>query len=404
METLSDAPVKVSIATTPQTSRDGVRALDQDVALTKAALLYANEVEIVSLGVSMFDSLRQVIDGGRFSGFDLIASLDDATITYLRNRGGNENTFPDDWRGTLRAALSIDPATLEAEGIEGVEALRELHDVAEQTTKRLHDDLETLLEEQGATELVHAVRAGAVKIADLAFVPSSTLRPTELDPSDSTDVQMWNWIDALVTRLTDRKTRLLFDRGAGDIIQSMFASGMLPANDQGLQLAAQAALGAGFAQRLPAFDMAKMDELLDMRKELAVPLARYRGAVIRFSKDVPRVVGKDLDFEVEQLWQQTVVPELITLEDQMADHGLVKELARSLDVKDIRDFATWTAGAYFTIADHSALEALTTGLIATAAGSAATLALDAVRARRAGQESPRSSDFFYLYEANRRFQ
>src|SRR4051794_13640028 len=68
-ETLSEAPIKVAIATTPQSGGSDRRALDQDVELTKAALLYADEVEIVSLGVSMFDELRQVIDAGELGGF-----------------------------------------------------------------------------------------------------------------------------------------------------------------------------------------------------------------------------------------------------------------------------------------------------------------------------------------------
>ena len=88
METLSDAPIKVAIATTPQSARDGGRTLDQDTELAKAALLYANEVEIVSLGVSLFDAFRQVLDAGQFAGFDLIASLDDETISFIRGQSG----------------------------------------------------------------------------------------------------------------------------------------------------------------------------------------------------------------------------------------------------------------------------------------------------------------------------
>ena len=145
-----------------------------------------------------------------------------------------------------------------------------------------------------------------------------------------------------------------------------------------------------------------MDELLDMRKELALPLARYRGAVVRFSRDVPEVVGEDLAFEVEQLWQEKVHPAFLGLQDEMADHGLVKELGRSLDVKDIRNFGEWTAGTYLTVASTTALDALTTGLIATAVGSGATVALEAVRARRAGQATAKSNEFYYLYEVNRR--
>ena len=180
---------------------------------------------------------------------------------------------------------------------------------------------------------------------------------------------------------------------------------MIPAEPQGLRLAAQAALGAGFTDRLPAFPTAKMDELIDLRKELALPLARYRGAVVRFAKEVPPVVGDDLAFEVGQHWEETVKPALMGLEDEMADHDLVKEIARSLDVRDIRNFGSWTAGTYVAVASATALDALATGLIATAATGIPRLGsvtLDAVRSRRAAVSELEASEFFYLYEANRR--
>lgn len=401
-ETLSEAPIKVAIATTPQSSSGDRRALDQDTELTKAALLYADEVELVSLGVSMFDELRQIIDAGELGGFGLLASLDDELIEYLATRDGSANTLPPDWRQTIGAALSVPPEALEAMGVEGADQLRELQETAAKHGREMQESMTTLLEEQGATELVTAIRSGAIKVAELGTSPSLTLRPTDLDATDTMEVQMWNWIDGLVVRLTDKKTRLLFDRQAGSLIQSMLEEGMIPSNPQGLRLAAQAALGAGFAERLPAFPTAKMDELLDMRKELALPLARYRGAVTRFSKDMPQVVGDNLDFEVEQLWIETVKPALLGLEDEMADHGLVRELARSLSVERIRDFGSWTAGTYLTVASATALDALTTGLIATAGGGAATVALEAIRARRDGRAGPKASEFYYLYEANRR--
>jgi hypothetical protein len=389
-ETLSEAPIKVAIATTPQSSTGDRRALDQDTELTKAALLYADEVELVSLGMSMFDEIRQVVDAGELGGYGLLASLDDDTINYLSTRNGSEGTLPPNWRQTIGAALLVPPEALEAMGIEGADQLRELQEMAAEQGRRTQDDLTNLLDELGATELVMAIRSGAITVAELGVSPSSTLRPSDLDPTDSTDAQMWNWIDTLVARLTDKKTRLLFDRQAGSLIQSMLEDGMLPANPQGLRLAAQAALGAGFTERLPAFPTAKMDELLDMRKELSLPLARYRGAVSRFSKEMPQVVGENLDFEVEQLWIERVRPALLGLEDEMADHGLVREIARTLSVERIRDFGSWTAGTYLTVASATALDAFTTGLIATAGGGAATVALEAIRARREGQAGPRA--------------
>jgi hypothetical protein len=93
---------------------------------------------------------------------------------------------------------------------------------------------------------------------------------------------------------------------------------------------------------------------------------------------------------------------LYQIKAEMADHSLVRELGRSLDVRCIEDFSKWTAGTYITVATTSALDAFATGLIATAAGGAATVALEALRSRRAGQETARASEFYYLYEANRR--
>lgn len=399
-ETLSDAPIKVAVATTPQSGREGRRALDQDVELTKAALLYADEVEVVSLGVSMFDELQQVIDAGELGGYGLLASLDDETIAYLANRSASE--VPPDWRETLTKALSVSPEALESLGVEGAQQLRELQAAAAEHGRDTQERLAHLLEEQGATELITAIKAGAVRVADLAVSPNTTLRPDALGPARTTDTQLWNWIDALVERLTDRRTQLLFDRQAGNLVQTTFAGGLIPSNPQGLQLAAQAALGAGFTERLPAFPTAKMDELLDMRKELALPLARYRGAVVRFSKEVPQLVGDDLLFEVDQLWRERVHPAFVTLEDELARHGLVKEIGRSLDVRDIRNFGEWTAGTYLAVASTTALDALTTGMIATAAGGVATQVHEVVRARRAARDAAASNEFFYLYEANRR--
>lgn len=277
--------------------------------------------------------------------------------------------------------------------------------VAEQS-QQTRKDVEAVFESMGASELVTAMRSKVVTVADLGVTPSSTLRLADLGDSE-TDEQIWNWVDALTTRLTDKRTRLLFDRDAGELVQTMYEAGSIPKSPQGMRLAAQAALGVGFAERLPSFPMAKMDELIDMRSDLELPLARYRGAVVRFSKDIEPMVGEGLAFEVQLRWEETVKPVLLGLEDEMADHGLVRELARSLDVKDVRNFGLWTSGTYFAFANSTNLDALATGLVATGATGvpqAASVALKAFRARRAATEEAEGNELFYLYAANRRLE
>ncbi|MFC5678756.1 hypothetical protein [Aeromicrobium endophyticum] len=403
--TVSEEPIKVAIATTPKSGSDGQPEMHQDVALVKAALLYADEVEIVSLGVSMFDELQQAMNSGDHGGFDLLAAMDDETLAHIASQGGNAE-LPVNWREMLGRALALDPNALERTDPGSAQVLRELREAAEEIGSSTQADIEALFEQFGATELVVALRAKVVKVADLGITPSTTLRPADVRATE-TDQQIWNWIDALISRLTDRRTRLLFDRDAGNLIQSMYDEGKIPASPQGMRLAAQAALGAGFAERLPAFPMAKMDELIDLRAELALPLARYRGAVIRFSKNIEPMVGEGLAFEVQQRWDESVKPMLMDLKDEMADHGLVRELARSLNVKDVRNFGFWTSGTYFAFANSTSLDALATGLVATGASAvpqAASVALSAVRTRRAATGDVESNELFYLYETNRRLE
>lgn len=379
--------------------------MQPDVELVKAALLYADEVELVGLGMSLFGELHQAMGVGDNAGFDLLAAMDDDALAYIASQSGQDQ-MPDNWRESLGQALSLDVNLVESLDPEAGAQLRELRATVAEQSQQARKDVEAVFESMGASELVAAMRSNVVTVADLGVTPSSTFRPAELREGE-TDGQIWNWIDALTTRLADRRTRLLFDRDAGELVQAMYKAGSIPKSPQGMRLAAQAALGAGFAERLPSFPMAKMDELIDMRSELALPLARYRGAVVRFSKDIEPMVGDGLTFEVQQRWEEIVKPVLLGLKDEMADHGLVKELARSLDVKDVRNFGLWTSGTYFAFANSTNFDALATGLMAagaTGVPQAASVALEAIRARRAATKATEGNELFYLYEANRRLE
>lgn len=110
---------------------------------------------------------------------------------------------------------------------------------------------------------------------------------------------------------------------------------------------------------------------------------------------MPQAVGDNLDFEVEQLWIETVKPALLGLEDEMADDGLVRELAlvergenprlRQLDRRHVphrchcvgrsRDRPHRDGGR-----------------------PPQPSRLKLFRARRDRQASPKASEFYYLYE------
>ena len=89
--------------------------LHRDIELVKAALLYADEVELVSPGAAMLGSVAALATGGTPALIELFASIDDETLGYL-NEG---KPMPDNFRDMLRLLpLLMDPDVAKLAGIE----------------------------------------------------------------------------------------------------------------------------------------------------------------------------------------------------------------------------------------------------------------------------------------------
>ena len=86
-------PLKIAIVTDPASTGSGVD-LTRDVELVKASVLYADEIELVSLGAVMLAGIIQVADGGHAAVLSLLTSLDDETARMLTQG----SALPDNWR------------------------------------------------------------------------------------------------------------------------------------------------------------------------------------------------------------------------------------------------------------------------------------------------------------------
>lgn len=393
MPTIKEEQVRVAVATSPSTS-DG--SIASDVALAKAALLYADEVEMVGLGVSLLEELRQRTNGP-VGTLGLLRALDNEALEYVQ--GPSASRMPENWRTLVDQFAAADISTLPDEA-------KKLFLDAQATLEEFNDGARPLVDEilgaTGATELAVAVEAGAVRIAPLELEISSLFRGKSRR-SEESEAQVVAWIDALVDRIQDRKLRILFDQNSTEIVEALKREGRLQSDPTATRLAGQAALGAGLVARLPAFPQAPMDELLDLRKDLAKPIKVYQGAVVRYSRQLPQEIGPDLDFEIGQLWQADVKPAIDGLRDELAHNTLVRELAKNVDSKEVGKFA-WTATTAIGVGVVGDLSSLETALLSGAAATPVLMAsiIDAIRSRGELQHGARRRDFYMLYEANRR--
>lgn len=199
-------PLKIAVVTAPSSGSSGV-SLARDVELVKASALYADEIELVSVGAVMIAGAAQLAGGGDQALLALLAALDDDTLRHL---GGKD--MPANWRDVL--ALLSRPEALRHPEV--AELARGLRASMAEAQAGLAGTVEQMLVDSGAEELLPAIGSGLVTLSTSGFTDETAA---------DTDAVMENWLALLRALLVDTKTRLLLDDQVGSLAASLIREG-----------------------------------------------------------------------------------------------------------------------------------------------------------------------------------
>jgi hypothetical protein len=387
--------MKLAVVTHPNSGRSGP-SLATDVELVRASILYADEIELVSLGAVMIAGVVQFAASDESNLLSLMSSLDDETIRSLGGGG-----LPDNWREILpiaTAAMQLDPSLLRRlPGGDQIdqgffEHQRELRRGLDDAAGQLRTTAQNLLVQSGGDELLPALEAGIVKLSPSGFAEDG-----------DTDATIKGWVKLLKTLLRDPTTRLLFDDQVGDLVRSLVGEGQVEPHRLTLKHAGEAAVGSGLIARLPTLPQAPVDELLDLRRDLEPPLARYRAAVSRLANQlVFRAFDPESAAEIDDLWTREVAPALMEIEEGFAEHSLVREVARTLGA-DLKILIREGAALYIGLGTLASVDEWIAATAAVA-GPAAQAAARAAAAGGAARRELQGRELYYLYEVNRQLQ
>lgn len=388
--------LKVVVLSGPATSGSNV-SLARDVQLAKAAVLYSDEVELVSPGAEMIGSLLQLAAAGPDALIDLLSAFDRKTLAYLN--GGRE--VPESFTDNLRLVLALDDDALDTLGaltgtdVAGLKALAgDTRAKIDVVVSGLQDTAARMFEDSGAAELAVAIERGLVTVRPIMSAADST------SSADLTAA----YAECLKELIADPRSALLMDETMAALARAMVTEGIVIPSPVGTSRSTEALLGGGLIVRLPALDVAPMKELLDLRSDLDGPLVRYRTGVASLSG---RLSSGPFDLEseeaVDHLFQSVVLPAVDEIRAEMSAHGLVRDIARHW-ATDARSVALATvgpvlAGGVAHVADLSqAVMAL------PALGALGQAAVNAGLTRSARRADVEKREFFYLYELGRRLE
>lgn len=278
-ENTNNANFHITVATTPQST--GNLSLESELRLLKTALLYADKVKFCSITSSMLLMMLQVGEIPLEELVNIYATHNSQWLVQLEKYK------------TLKAKKRL--AKNEIINIRKFEAL------VKKSRQKMYDTMQEQAESSGLGHLIEPYKAGILEIKMFQDVGDNLINEYFGEISDA---------------VISGSTYPIFDDLTGNLINEAIKEGKIQPHDISITQARQVGLSTNLLQRLPLFDDAKMDEILDIRKELDQPLIKFRSAIIKFSREI-QSASWDTDFpiEAEQVFIEHIKPTILEIEE-----------------------------------------------------------------------------------------
>lgn len=299
----SRRPLHITVGTALEPER-GVD-IEHDLRLLKTALLYADKVKLCSLGSSMILSLAQYKKLSREERIEVVSML---------------------WQNLVDASEDDQVRQL----VELIPVLSQL-----QRTRKLKEELKQSVPrdqfliihklDKVFRNLVDGMNSaldagidnvtGGVRLDELESALSSGL--IELQPIDpgSTHV-VEDYFDVIADAIKSDHSYPLLDSSTGNLVSLAIKEGKLEIPDISIARAKGVGLSADLLSRLPLFDIASVDEVVSIRRELESPLIRFRSAMLEFSDEIRSAAWeKAFPLECEMIFMKRVAPSILEIEE-----------------------------------------------------------------------------------------
>lgn len=370
--------------------------VEPELDLVKAALLYGSEVILLSPVTTMFLAVEE---WGHFSIDEQIGLIRrlapyliddpekvpafeqgiDRVVPLLKAKGGG-------FQATMRRRVAREKLRPAMDGV--TEAVGLLSGQASmEKLKRARAE--------GLLKIESANPADASElIADCVI--SAKLREAGSDrDSELIGRMVATFVSALAAHLSAGRDYLIIDESVASLTRAGIEAGLFTPGSGAAGRSAQAMTASGLMARLPTFPEATVDEILDIREELADPLGHFRGAMVSIAKTFSKQPW-ETDFEdcVHDAWVETVYPALLEIKAAIEERRSL--LSMAADVAGAAKSGLPGVGIVAAgMAGHA--EAVT---VAGGAASAGATLLEALRSRTTSAARIKMQPFYFLYGLN----
>ena len=368
---------------------ENAMSLVHEVQICNSALLYADEVTLVSPRAALLKSAQDVTEA---SGIELLRIFKNVAPKFFPDVG-------EQLRSTLDVIDSLPPRSQLPQRLrdEYDSQARFLEEGLRPIRKAMQDNVTQMFGESGYDQLQEAVDLGILTVDDVAGAV--------VDDISEDGAMVLGFAAKIDEVLSDGGRYPLFDANASNIVRLGVEAGFFTPVPMARQLGADAAMADGLFDRLPNFQYAKPREIIDIRTELSSSLSAFRQGVRSLTEGI-ELPPEDPNFgnEIADAWNQKVAPALNEIEATIADNRSMSDLMR----RTVKDSIGGAAiGGAVTLPATLAVAAGPVGGYITAAGVAVGYGVATARALIDEHQeicSAKKAQFYFLFGTDERLQ
>lgn len=198
----------------------------------------------------------------------------------------------------------------------------------------------------------------------------------------------------------------LFDERSNKLISAAIKSGIIDMSNTKKYKTKHAGLADKLLTRLPSFEFASVNEILDIRKELEKSLVRFRSKTLQFTESIQSLPwNEDFEDECYLLYDKEVAPALLEIEELINDNNIIKNLG----IKMFTDQKIWNSlgGLVFNIAAAGTIASFSDTVtsdtaVYTAGGAwAVNKIANTYKNHRKKSKEIKRKDLFFYYKAGK---
>ena len=289
-----------TIAITPS-----VTNLDKELQYIKAALLYADKITLISPLAYMF---TQLSSGGVLSDERRIIRIMEMILPMFNEQDPATAK-------QLSSALNQYKAVVQSKQYKGL-SMRQKIEIRIEVSK-----IAKLIDEK----LYDLVGQGQLhELESLLKTDKLNLQRFEHNLSDAEGCTA-EYFKMLRGSIKDSYP--LFDELSNTLMVSALNAHIIQFNDSERRRITHAGLSDNLIQRLPSFESASVNEILDIRKELSPALTKYRAKVLSYSETI-QVMPWDDSFgnECSELYYKEVAPAVEEIAELTSENSFLRSL------------------------------------------------------------------------------